>query len=173
MLFRSLHNGSTSTVSAYGLMFPAGQRGFLYTALGTNSKLKYSGGVGTFVTYDKENTGSSNTYWNNGGNLPDKVPQVQPSDQVPATATFDFAGLVVDKSSNAVANAAVTFTYKDKTYTRTTDASGYFTVNDMTEDTNTTTYTATVQKGAAKTTTYNGTGLTFSGVVKLDRKSVV
>ena len=51
----TLHNaGGTTELSSIGLVWALGSDGFLYTAM--NGALKYSGGVGTYVTFAAHKT---------------------------------------------------------------------------------------------------------------------
>jgi hypothetical protein len=124
----TLHSaGRTTELSSIGLVWALGSDGFLYTAM--DGAFKYSGGVGTYVTFAAHKTGDSIIY------TPDKTePYTQtdinnnklaPEDgtpTAPAAVTYQELIRVVDDSGTApVSGATVTITRDDKTYSGTTD----------------------------------------------------
>jgi hypothetical protein len=166
----TLHNASgTTELSSIGLVWALGSDGFLYTAM--NGALKYSGGVGTYVTFAAHKTGDSIIY------TPDKTEpytkdeinnnKLAPEDgtpTAPAAVTYQELIKVVDGSNNAVSDAMVTITKDDNTYSGTTDGNGYVQFTGLPEEYG---YEATVTKDSV-TSNYNRVDspeavLTFTG----------
>ncbi|MCI1722191.1 MAG: hypothetical protein LKM41_05090 [Lachnospiraceae bacterium] len=128
----TLHSaGGTTTLSSIGLVWALGSDGFLYTAM--DGAFKYSGGVGTYVTFAAHKTGDSIIY------TPDETEpytkdeiidnnKLAPEDgtpTAPAAVTYQELIKVVDGSGTAVSGAMVTITKDDNTYSGTTDTNGY------------------------------------------------
>jgi len=152
-----LHNASRTTeLSSIGLVWALGSDGFLYTAM--DGAFKYSGGVGTYVTFAAHKTGDSIIY------TPDKTePYTQtdinnnklaPEDgtpTAPAAVTYQELIRVVNDSGTAVSGAAVTITKDDNTYSGTTNGNGYVQFTGLPEED---VYKATVQSGTYAKLTY-------------------
>lgn len=158
-----LHSGTNqtteTTLSSVGLVWALGEDGFLYTAM--DGALKYSGGVGTYVTFAAHKSGESIIY------TPDKTEpytyeettadnnKLAPEDgapTAPAAVTYQELIRVVDGSGTAVSGAAVTITVDDKTYSGTTDANGCVQFPNLPVQEVT---SATVQSGSYAALTYN------------------
>jgi hypothetical protein len=155
----TLHSaGRTTELSSIGLVWALGSDGFLYTAM--DGAFKYSGGVGTYVTFAAHKTGDSIIY------TPDKTePYTQtdinnnklaPEDgtpTAPAAVTYQELIRVVNDSSTPapVSSATVTITRDEKTYSGTTDTDGYVQFTGLPEED---VDKATVQSGTYAKLTY-------------------
>jgi|GEM_PF-1703156 len=129
----TLHSaGGTTTLSSIGLVWALGSDGFLYTAM--DGAFKYSGGVGTYVTFAAHKTGDSIIYTPDEtepytkDEIIDDNNKLAPEDgtpTAPAAVTYQELIKVVDGSGTAVSGATVTITKDDNTYSGTTDTNGY------------------------------------------------
>jgi putative cell wall-binding protein len=129
----TLHSaGGTTTLSSIGLVWALGSDGFLYTAM--DGAFKYSGGVGTYVTFAAHKTGDSIIYTPDEtepytkDEIIDDNNKLAPEDGTPiapAAVTYQELIKVVDGSGTAVSGAMVTITKDDNTYSGTTDTNGY------------------------------------------------
>lgn len=123
-------------LASIGVIWAFDKKGFLYTAF--NGAWESTGGVGTFVTSEGKNNGSSVSY------VPSLSRPCEPDDltnnnlfnkdgnqPVNDKKTFDYVDRVVDDSVNPVQNADVEVTYDGNTYHATTDSDGYFEVDNI------------------------------------------
>jgi len=131
----TLHSaGGTTELSSIGLVWALGSDGFLYTAM--DGAFKYSGGVGTYVTFAAHKTGDSIIYTPDKtepytkNEITDDENKLAPKDgtpTAPAAVTYQELIRVVDNNSTPapVSSATVTITVDDNTYSGTTNANGY------------------------------------------------
>lgn len=158
-----LHSGSgqatETTLSTRGLVWGLGEEGFLYTAM--DGAYKYSGGVGTFVSFKAHKSGDSVIYTteqdkpytkdqlDSDGN---KFAPEEGKKTAPNSETYQELIRVVDGSGAAVSGATVKITVNSTVYTGTTNANGYAQFSGLSAQAVT---LATVQSGSYKTLTYS------------------
>ncbi|MEA4814222.1 MAG: S-layer homology domain-containing protein [Oscillospiraceae bacterium] len=156
-----LHSGSgqatETTLSTRGLVWGLGEEGFLYTAM--DGAYKYSGGVGTFVSFQAHKSGDSVIYTTEQDNpytedqldnknlAPDEGKKTAPD-----SVTYQELIRVVNSSGAAVSGATVKITVNSTVYTSTTKANGYVQFNGLPAQAVT---SATVQSGSYATLTYD------------------
>ncbi len=158
-----LHSGTNqateTTLSTYGLVWALGEEGFLYTAM--DGAYKYSGGVGTFVSFKAHKSGDSVIYTTEQ-DKPYTKDQLDSNDNklapeegkkaAPNAATYQELIRVVNDSGTAVSGATVKITVNSTVYTGTTNANGYAQFSGLSAQAVT---LATVQSGSYKTLTYS------------------
>lgn len=158
-----LHSGSgqatETTLSTRGLVWGLGEEGFLYTAM--DGAYKYSGGVGTFVSFKAHKSGDSVIYTTEQDKpytkdqLDSDGSKFAPEDgekTAPNAVTYQELIRVVDGSGAAVSGATVKITVSSTIYTGTTNANGYAQFSGLSAQAVT---LATVQSGSYKTLTYS------------------
>lgn len=127
-------SGNATVLANIGLIWALDEIGFLYTALDPDCGWSYSGGVGTFITFDAHKAGDSVQYvpassdpvgkddlTDDGDNKIVPVPRPD-VDSEPTVNTYSLVGIVVDKDGNALSGAEVTL----NSVLFTTDTNGYF-----------------------------------------------